>query len=308
MTEKAVKNMDFLEFKESLAQQEGVHFLTATGKEMYGIYKHDVVYEEVDGIKRTLQLVIPETKEAEVRKYPLLLWVQGSAWLKQDNYKRLTVMARLAQKGFVAGILQYRESSLAAFPAPVEDAKAGIRFLRAHADEYKVDANNVFILGDSSGGHTALLTAFTQGQKNVLDSDLYSEYSAEVNAVVAFNPVTDICQPDFPTTPNQGKADSPEGMEIGNKDVYENPTLSEKLICTNYISEKVSIPPVLLMHGAADDTVSYNQSIRLYKKLLETRKDATFYVIEGAKHGDVAYYTDENLDRVEAFIRGNLRK
>ena len=107
---------------------------------------------------------------------------------------------------------------------------------------------------------------------------------------------------------NQGKADSPEGMEIGNKDVYENPALSAKLICTNYINENSSIPPVLLMHGTADDTVSYNQSIRLYKKLLETGKDASFYVIKGAKHGDVAYYTDENLKRVEEFIRKNIRK
>lgn len=202
MQAKQVKDMNFLEFKATLAQQTGVHHIKTTGQEMYGLYKHDVVYEEIDGVKRTLQLVVPETKPTVKHKYPVLLWVQGSAWLKQDNYKRLTVMARLAKKGFVTGILQYRESAIAPFPAPVEDAKTGIRFLRAHATEYKVDVDNIFILGDSSGGHTALLTAFTANQKGLLDTDLFADSATTVNAVVAFNPVTDICQPDFPTTAN----------------------------------------------------------------------------------------------------------
>lgn len=135
-------------------------------------------------------------------------------------------MARLAQKGFVTGILQYRESALAAFPAPVEDAKTGIRFLRAHATEFKIDPTNIFILGDSSGGHTALLTAFTHNQKDVFDSGLYHNYVNTVSGVVAFNPVTDICQAEFPTTANQGQADSPEGLEIGHKNVYENRQLA----------------------------------------------------------------------------------
>ncbi|MBM7543760.1 dipeptidyl aminopeptidase/acylaminoacyl peptidase [Weissella beninensis] len=141
-----------------------------------------------------------------------------------------------------------------------------------------------------------------------MDTDLYADYATTVNAVIAFNPVTDICQPDFPTTANQGQADSPEGMEIGHQDVYENLARAKQLTCANYVHENLQIPPVLLMHGTADDTVSYHQSIRLYKKLVETKKDATLYIIEGAKHGDVAYYTDDNLARVIAFVRQNLRK
>ncbi|MEE5987976.1 alpha/beta hydrolase [Ligilactobacillus equi] len=298
---------DFEKFAHDLLNREGEHMLHAPGKEMYGLYRPDVVYEEIDGIKRTLQMVVPETKENQDEKYPLLLWVQGSAWFKQDNYKRLTVMARLAQAGFVTGILQYRESSIAPFPAPVQDAKAGLRYLRAHADEFKIDPENVFILGDSSGGNTALLEAFTQDDGR-LDGDLYSEQSAQVNAVVAFNPVINICIPeDFPTTPNAGQADSPEGQEIGHLNTLKHPEVSSLVNVDNYVTKEAQLPPALVMHGTADTTVSCRQSIRLYQKMLQLDKEIEFYLIEGAEHGDVAYYTDENLQRILTFIKKHLK-
>lgn len=298
---------DFEKFAAKLLNSDGEHKLKATGKEMYGLYKPDVVYETIDGVERTLQMVVPETKEDNQQKYPLLLWVQGSAWFKQDNYKRITVMSRLAQAGFVTGILQYRESSIAAFPAPVQDTKAGLRYLRAHAEEFKIDTNNVFILGDSSGGNTALLTAFTQDDGR-LDSDLYRDYSAQVNAVVAFNPVINICIPeDFPTTPNAGQPDSPEGQEIGHLNTLENPEISAKVNVDTYVTADAQLPPTLVMHGTADTTVSCRQSILLYQKMLQMDKEIEFYLIEGAEHGDVAYYTDENLARVLEFIKKHIK-
>lgn len=63
-----------------------------------------------------------------------------------DQYKRLSCMADLARRGFVTAILQYRESNLATFPAQVQDAKTGIRFLRKHAEEYHIDVDNIFIM------------------------------------------------------------------------------------------------------------------------------------------------------------------
>lgn len=118
----------------------------------------DVVYVTRPEGERTLQMLVPEVKPESVqKKYPAILYVQGSAWLKQDQYKRLSAMADLARRGFVTAILQYRESNLATFPAQVQDAKTGIRFLRKHAEEYHIDVDNIFIMGDSSGGHTAVL-------------------------------------------------------------------------------------------------------------------------------------------------------
>ena len=50
------------------------------------------------------------------------------------------------------------------FPAQVQDCKTAVRFMRKHADIYRVDSDNIFLLGDSSGGHTVLLAGTTSGQ------------------------------------------------------------------------------------------------------------------------------------------------
>ena len=276
MDREKIRNMDFQEFKKVLPSMEGVHYLKADGTEVYGVYKHDVCYVERDGVKRTLQMIVPEMKPDKNYTYPAILYVQGSAWMKQDNYKRLGVMARLAQRGYVTAILQYRESSIASYPAPVEDAKTGVRFLRMHAEEYHIDPENIVIMGDSSGGHTALAAGIT-AEEDCMDTESYSGVSCSVKAIVDLYGVTDICQKtDFPTTPNQGEPDSPEGMLIGGNNVYEHPELSDPVIISNYVKEEKEIPPILMMHGTADDTVSCDQSIRLYKKFLEEGKNVTF--------------------------------
>lgn len=62
-----------------------------TGEEIYGIYQPDIPYVNRDGVKRTLQVIIPETAQDSDKKYPAILHVQGSAWKKQDVYKRVGV-------------------------------------------------------------------------------------------------------------------------------------------------------------------------------------------------------------------------
>lgn len=303
MNQQKIKDMDFETFKEAFVSMDQVHMLHADGTESYGLYKHDVCYVERDGVKRTLQMIVPEMKEGVDKNYPALLYVQGSAWMQQDQYKRLGVMARLAQKGFVTAILQYRESDLAVFPAQVEDAKTGVRFLRKHAQEFHINPDEIFLMGDSSGGNTAFLAAFT-ADEDCMDTDVYGEYSCKVKALIDFYGVSDVrIKGDFPTTLNQGEADSPEGMLIGRKNVYEHPELSAPVTAMNYVRKEVPSPPVLMMHGADDDMVSCNQSIRLLKKLFEEEKEVEFYLMENAGHGDVAFWTEKNMQIVENFMK-----
>ena len=114
------------------------------------------------GIERTLQVMIPETAQDPDKKYPAILHVQGSAWKKQDVYKRVGVMEELAEKRILyPQSFNTVKAKIAPFPAPVEDAKTGIRFLRKNAEQFKIDPENIFLMGDSSGGNTAFITAFT---------------------------------------------------------------------------------------------------------------------------------------------------
>ena len=161
-------------------------------------------------------------------------------------------------------------------------------------------------MGDSSGGNTAFIAGVTADQE-LMDTDVYGEYSCKVNAIVDFYGVTCVqIKEDFPTTLNQGEPDSPEGMLIGKKNVYEYPELSNAVTCMNYVKKETEMPPVLMMHGLADDLVAPEQSIRLYKKLREEDKEVEFYLVENAKHGDPAFWTEKNMDIVEKFLKAHM--
>lgn len=82
-----------------------------------------------------LQLLIPACRNSlnatvagERPTYPRLVYVRGSAWRKQDCYKNLPQLARIAERGIVVAVVEYRDSSMACFPAQVHDAQAAVRF------------------------------------------------------------------------------------------------------------------------------------------------------------------------------------
>ena len=77
------------------------------------------------------------------------------------------VLASLAAKGYVVASVEYRLSSEARFPASrnrktaVQDVKAAIRWLRAHAATYRIDKNRAVVMGGSAGGQSADLAEAT---------------------------------------------------------------------------------------------------------------------------------------------------
>ena len=91
--------------------------------------------------------------------YPCMVHVQGSAWMKQDRTALVPTLSRIAERGFVVAIVEYRHSGIASFPAQIQDARNAVRFMRANAAQYHADADNLFLSGCSSGGQVALLAA-----------------------------------------------------------------------------------------------------------------------------------------------------
>ena len=82
------------------------------------LYVPDEVYADYDGCKRCLQLFIPYRQNlAAEETFPLVLFIPGSAWYRQEVYNSLPAYSRLAERGIVTAILQFRESMIAPFPA-----------------------------------------------------------------------------------------------------------------------------------------------------------------------------------------------
>jgi acetyl esterase/lipase len=270
---------------------------------------HDVVYDERDGEKLHLQILLPMEERPTVapptKKYPLVVFVPGSAFMRQMPVFSLPRMIQLCQRGFAVAIAQYRPSEVAAFPAQTEDAKTAVRFMRQHADEYRILPDKVALYGDSSGGHTAVMAGITGD--GLLDNGQYGEFSCEVSCIVdCFGPTSFAHMNNYPSTQDHTGPDSPEGMVLGRVNVLEHADLSEKASPMHYLSKEKPTPPMLMMHGDRDQLVPFNQSVRLYEKLKGLGKDVTFYKLEGAFHGTGGFKSKEALDVIVAFLSKHI--
>src|SRR5207249_9005651 len=89
-----------------------------------------------------------------------------------------------AELGFVAVTIDYRLSGEAPFPAALEDCKCAVRWLRAHAKDYNIDAKHIGAYGNSAGGHLAMLLGMVKNGDLEGDGP-YSGESSVVQAVVS---------------------------------------------------------------------------------------------------------------------------
>lgn len=269
------------------------------------LYIKDLPYATKDGTELHLQMLLPHSAEATL---PCIVYVQGSAWMKQNVYMNIPQLADFAARGFVVAIVEYRHTGIAPFPAQCQDAKTAIRYLRMNADKYKIDPTNLFIWGDSSGGHTSLLVGLTQDTDD-LDDNYYGEVSCKVNAAIAYYPPTDISvMKDFPSTMDHNEAGSPEGLLIGGLRISENVDKALEASPISYISKEKPLIPIMLAAGTMDKIVPFSQTDIFANKMEEMGKEYEYLALREADHGTWQFWTEGMFDRVETFIRKHLAK
>lgn len=267
--------------------------ITVSTDQLEWLYIPDVVYWESEGLKRCLQMIVPYKHNWEqTEKVPLVLFIPGSAWHRQEMYNNIPARSKLAKRGFAIAEIQYRESDLAVFPAQVIDVKRAIRFLYSIAEQFHIDTDHIFLAGDSSGGHIALLTGLTADSNELDDAENNIPYN--INGIISFYAPTDM----FLT-----RKKGPIEDLLGVTDVALAPQLAKAASCKTYITKEKNIPPILMFHGKEDETVSIENSRNLFALLQKSDKDVEYYEIEKAGHGGAVYWTDDVLNIVEKFIK-----
>lgn len=254
----------------------------------------DVVYAEKDGLELHLQIMYPTAPGS----HPLIVYLQGSAWRPQPISHAFGKMFHMASRGYVTALVEYRSTDVARFPAPIEDTKTAIRYLRANAATYHIDPERVAVWGDSSGGYTALMTGFTPGR---FSDGSYAEQSDEVDAIVDFYGITDIAHLGYLN--DSIDHDAPTASES----LFIGGPKSKRRAKADAASPLYNIPegdvaPTLIVHGDADRMVSVTQSMALYAKMRELHKPVQFYKVIGADHGP-GVWQKAVFDIVDAFLR-----
>jgi acetyl esterase/lipase len=248
-----------------------------------GVQAHrDLAYVSGGHARQKLDLYLPEKADAPL---PLIIWVHGGGWEAGSKTQCQPLWQGFVARGYAVASLDYRLSGDAIFPAQIEDCKAAIRWLRAHAKEYGLDPDRIGVWGSSAGGHLVALLG-TSGDVKAFDVGAQLEVSSRVQAVCDFFGPTDLVQMDAHALPGaqlkHDPAQSPESRLIGGA-IQENKAKAARANPIAYV--KPDDPPFLIVHGDADPTVPFHQSQLLFAALKQAGVSVHFHTIKGAGHG-----------------------
>jgi len=275
------------------------------------VWRKDLAYVTGGGASQTLDLYGPK----KAKKVPLIVWIHGGAFLfgSKEGFPVEPVPLHLLLEGYAVASINYRLSPEAVFPAQLEDCKAAVRWLRAHADEFGIDPNRIGVWGASAGGHLAALVG-TTGENRDFDVGDNLGYSSRVQAVCDFFGPTDLLQMDTHRLPDgqiHNAPDSPESKLVGGP-IQDNPDKARRVNPISYVDQNAA--PFLIVHGTLDRLVPFNQSQLLAAALKTAGALVTFHPVEGGGHGQYfgasggcGLYADPEVESlVKAFFAAHL--
>lgn len=243
----------------------------------------DLPYAGAGGhVRQKLDLYLPLTQKPGAR-LPLIVWIHGGGWAAGD--KSDCPAKKLVDRGYAVASIGYRLSGDAVFPAQIEDCKAAVRWLRAHADDLGLDPGRFAAWGNSAGAHLAALLGTTGGVKE-FDVGAHLDQSSRVQAVCDFYGPTDLLQMDAHALPDapfkHDLPQSPESRLVGGP-LQENKDKAARANPIAYLTPDT--PPFLIVHGDQDVVVPPHQNLLLYEAMKKAKLTVHLHTIAGAGHG-----------------------
>ena len=173
--------------------------------------------------------------------------------------------------GVTAFVLRYRLSPYR-HPVPLMDAQRALRFVRAHADEFKIDQHRVGIMGFSAGGHltSTSVTHFDGGDANAADA-IDRESSRPDFGILGY-PVVSLTA-DFA---HRGS---------GNNLLGKEPTDEQLKSLSNELNVTADTPPLFLFHTSEDTGVAAENSVSMYLACRKAGVPAELHVYQQGPHG-----------------------
>jgi acetyl esterase/lipase len=237
----------------------------------------DLEYARPGGTSLALDLYRPRGARGRL---PVVVFIHGGGWREGDKAGGPSqTTAVLAGYGYAVASINYRLSTQAPFPAQIQDCKAAVRWLRAHADQYGLDPDRIGAWGKSAGGHLAALLGLA-GDKPEWEVGEHLDQPSTVRAVCDFFGPTDL-------TNLGGGPLARERIEMLRQLVggllREKQAELREASPLSYVSR--GDPPFFIAHGVDDELVPMAQSQSLYQALRAKGVPATFLAVRKAGHG-----------------------
>lgn len=260
----------------------------------------DVEYANLEGFRPLLLDLYRCEAAAGHSRRPLIIYVHGGGWRRGDS-RTLgafadfpAVLASLAARGYVVAAINYRLSGEARFPAAVQDLNAAIVFLRRNAGALGIDPGRVVLWGDSAGAQLAALSAATcesprfapppstgRLSRRQAAAARASHVSHCVQGVVAWYGIFDLSALLESNVGERAVADDARAfLGCGRGSCRQ---LAQSASPVSYASSET--PPMLLLHGTADQEVPYRQTLEMAAALRKAGVRVQVRLIDAAGHG-----------------------
>lgn len=263
-----------------------------------GVKHRTEIYKTVDKVELTMHIFEPAGHTADA-KSPAIVFFFGGGWNSGSPTQFFPHCELLAKLGMVAMAADYRVASRHQVTADacVADAKSAIRWVRTNCKRLGIDPDRIVAGGGSAGGHLAACTAVID------DYDEPSEdasVSSRPNALVLFNPAV-ILAPEKTLSPSVQKGLTRLAKRMGTDPVNLSP----------YHHLHAKLPPTIIFHGKADETVPYVTVEKYAEKMQELGGLCKLVGYDDAAHGffnqgrgDKSAYQDTTKQMTQ-FLREN---
>lgn len=242
--------------------------------------------EYPDGYTSSLNVVYVKSKDWEGRidlylppkskgPSPVIINIHGGGWNKGQKESQ-TGFNTFFKMGYAVANISYRLSQQATAPAAVEDARCALIYLIKNADALNIDINKIVVMGGSAGGHLALMAGLL-GNDDRFDGNCAGVKNVKVAAIINKYGVADVWDWGYGPVITSKSAKQWLGEHAGDK------KFAMSVSPINYVTK--NSPPVFIVHGNADPTVPYQQSVDLHKKLKDAGVKTEFITVEGGVHG-----------------------
>jgi acetyl esterase/lipase len=217
---------------------------------------------------------------------PGVIVIHGGGWVQGDKEGILDEFCLpFVRRGMVVANVEYRLAKAAPAPAAVNDVLKAAQWFEDRAAQYHVDRKRIIATGGSAGGHLALMTALAP-------ADLGP--AIKIAAVVDFFGIADVAD----------QLEGPHPRPYAVAWIPEQPgrmELARRLSPITYVRK--GLPPILALHGDADEVVPYEQSVALVKSLKNAGDDAELITVPGGKHGFTPAEMDQLWPRIFQWLK-----
>lgn len=219
----------------------------------------NVTYKRIDSTSLKLDIYHPRADTTET--FPAVLLIHGGGWVSGSRENQRPMAQQLAEHGYVGIAVSYRLSREAPYPAAVHDLKDALKWIRQHAPHYRIDRDNLVVLGASAGAQLATLIGVTS---HTAVFETPAGASTPVQAIVNIDGIVSFIHP-------EAQESSIAGLWLGGLE-HENPKNWREASPLEYVGKDT--PPTLFInssqprfHAGRDDMIKILDSLGTYHEV-----------------------------------------